>query len=401
MRVCILCPYFYPLYGGPENQALQVCQHILRSDDSFEFTVVTRRLGHLPSRDNLKGIEIHRLGSPWLARRAPRLAYFFFLFLAAVFFMHHRESFDVIHSLRAYGLGSLAALLGRFFRKPVIVKIAEGELRVPARLSKRIIRRFRLVFLRRASALVCLNDESESALRSLGVAKERISRIPNGVDTERFKPLRDPRLKADLRESLGLPTDGQLVIFVGYMHPRKGLESFFAAWPEVSAQHKDGHLILVGPLPKKGVRLPQGFLRSFRRFSEVDAGALRVIWTGGKENVEDFLRASDIFVLPSRYEGLPNALLEAMATGLPCLATRIPGIEEVITDGLNGVLLPPENARALTTGLGRLLSMEPECLQEMGDRARMHINSRHSIARVARRYVELYEELVRQSTEAG
>ena len=133
----------------------------------------------------------------------------------------------------------------------------------------------------------------------------------------------------------------------------------------------------------------------------MEAKDLRVIWTGRREDVHDFLRASDIFVFPSREEGMPNALLEAMAAGLPCLVTRIAGIEEVVTPGLNGVLVPPADITALTTGLRQLLSMEAEGLREMGDNARMHVSKYYSVSTVARRYAELYRSLVGQTTFGG
>jgi glycosyltransferase involved in cell wall biosynthesis len=119
-----------------------------------------------------------------------------------------------------------------------------------------------------------------------------------------------------------------------------------------------------------------------------------VCFVGAVNEVEDYLRAADIFVLPSVREGLPNALLEAMACGVGCIATYLHGVTDaLIADDESGILVPPRDAAALETALARLVS-QPDRARAMGARARQRIERDFALAQTAQQYLAVYRELL-------
>jgi glycosyltransferase involved in cell wall biosynthesis len=110
-------------------------------------------------------------------------------------------------------------------------------------------------------------------------------------------------------------------------------------------------------------------------------------------SIEQYYRAADVFVLPSLREGLPNALLEAMACGLASIASRLPGVtDSVVTDGVDGLLVEPAGREALAAALGRLLG-DADLRRRLGCAARQTVEARFSLPSIASRYISLYEEL--------
>jgi len=207
------------------------------------------------------------------------------------------------------------------------------------------------------------------------VPEARIWDIPNGVDVERFAPA-TPAERQALRRNLHLP-DTPLFMFVGRLTVAKGLDILLNAWAQRDAALADACLTLVG----------DGELRERLVQQAHSLGLDRsVIFTGSTTDTAPYLRAADAFVLPSRTEGMPVALLEAMACGLPCIATRVGGSAELIDDGQHGRLIAPEDVGALMRALPEALSMPV-----WGERARQRIVERYAMDAVAQRYIGLYE----------
>lgn len=119
----------------------------------------------------------------------------------------------------------------------------------------------------------------------------------------------------------------------------------------------------------------------------------RVIFLGHQEDVRPYLQASDVFALPSLAEGMANSLLEAMATGLPCVGTRVGGIVDLIVDGISGLLVEPGDAHRLAEAILRLLQ-DPDLATNLGVAARRTVERGYSIEQVAEQYVKLYQEML-------
>lgn len=178
-----------------------------------------------------------------------------------------------------------------------------------------------------------------------------------GVDTERFRP--DPVARAEVRLQLGIPADAPLLLYVGRLHPEKGLAELGTAFDTIWRRWPAAHLVLAGP--------EEGGLASLRQALGASQENLHAV--GLTREPERYMAAADIFCLPSYREGFGLSLLEAGAAGAPCVATRIYGVTDAVEDGFTGLLVPPHDAAALGQAIAQLLA-DPELAGRLGRSAR-------------------------------
>lgn len=185
--------------------------------------------------------------------------------------------------------------------------------------------------------------------------------------------------------AFGLP-DGWLVAYTGKLNQGKGLDFLLEVWKDFAQRHPEAHLVLVGS--GSGNFLSQeDALRAY-----VDQHALhsQVTFTGYVQNVQAYLQASDLFAFPSENESLSNALIEALACGLPCLASNIGGIPDTVRDQLNGRLLPPRAHDAWATALEAAWN-DPDQVAQWARQGRDRIMERNSMEAVARRHLSFMQ----------
>jgi glycosyltransferase involved in cell wall biosynthesis len=209
----------------------------------------------------------------------------------------------------------------------------------------------------------------------------KISVIENGIQVDKFDRAAERRRAA--REAVGIPADAWLFGSVGRFAPEKDYRFLVrAAAPLLGPGTR---LLLVGDGPE---------MPAIR--AEIDARAVApfVALPGLRHDVPDLLAALDVFVLSSRMEGLPLVALEAMATGLPVVATAVGGLPNLITEGENGFLVPSGDEPALAARLASLRD-DPALARAVGDRARARAREQYSGERMVRRYLDLYEQLGR------
>jgi glycosyltransferase involved in cell wall biosynthesis len=236
-----------------------------------------------------------------------------------------------------------------------------------------------LSLLRRLHRVVAISAETEAELVAHGFVADRIVRIPNGVDSNRFAPAPDPERA---RVQAGL--DRETVLFLGRLDGQKGLDTALAAWTRVTARRPTARLAIAGDGP-------------LRPALEARAGELGVGETvrflGLRPDSERLLQASQVFVLPSRSEGMSNSLLEAMATGVGCVATRVGGNSELLEHGVSGLLIPPGDAVALAEAV--LAILEDAALEKrLGMAARATVMERYRMDRVVQQYADLYSAVM-------
>jgi len=225
-----------------------------------------------------------------------------------------------------------------------------------------------------ADRIVAINRETIFELQEVGVSLERIVTIPNGVETD------------SLNYKRAYTINGQVtVIFVGRLHPSKGVEVLLGAFNQVVLNRPDmgWRLWILGEGPLK----PE--LELMARQLGI---AQQVKFWGRVDDVPVYLTQADLFVLPSRTEGISNALLEAMAHGLPCVATRIGGNVDLIRHGENGLLVKPESESELVEAI-KLLATDENLRCNVGKVARQTIEREYSLESVVRRYITLYKSL--------
>ncbi|MGH9381469.1 MAG: glycosyltransferase family 4 protein [Thermoanaerobaculia bacterium] len=371
MRVAMVIHGYYPLIGGAERQLAAVAP-VLQAQ-GVDVHVITRRFPGLAARETIAGVAVHRLSAPG-AKAASSAAFS----LAAVWRMARLQP-DVIHAHDVYSPTTAALLARRLLGTPVVVKVPRGgSLSSLRRLQRRALGRRRVAWLRRSvDAFISISREIDDELAVIGISPERRVSIPNGVDTTRFVPFSAPE-RTRCRETLDLP-QAPVAVFTGRLAQEKRLGDLLAIWPAVRARHGGALLLLVGA----GVE--SGTLESL--------SSEGVRFTGPVLDVAPYLQAADLFVLPSAAEGLSNSLLEAMSTGLPCVATAVGGARELIEHGNNGWLVPPGERDHLQQAILTLFD-DAELREALGRRARRRVESCYPLSRTATELIALYRRLI-------
>ena len=257
---------------------------------------------------------------------------------------------------------------------------------VPVRLgSRRDInpdKTLPLIALQRAAyscahAVIANSRAAFNRLRLEGVAAKRITVIPNGVDVDRFRATRDGSPGTG---DAGYPRRRRRVLMVANLRRGKGHDTLIDAVPSVLRRFPDATFSFAGGGPERARLTSHAAKRGV-------ADALA--WLGHRDDVETLAAAADIFVLPSRSEAFPNALLEAMSAGLPAIATRVGGIPEIVDDGRTGLLVRRDDPADLADALCRLMSDE-QLAAALGAAARQRIRASYSFERMTAQFEALY-----------
>lgn len=239
--------------------------------------------------------------------------------------------------------------------------------------------------------IVTNNEPLLDFVRQAGIST-RVEIIPNGVDLQRFHPAEDEQQRQATRDTLGIGVNDIMVTTVGGVMPRKGSHLLLEAWSRLAADFPSVHLVLVGPrkdLEQPGLR---GFKRQLERIISHSGAPERVHFTGLCENVEEYQRASDIFVLPSEREGMPNSVLEAMASRVAVILTPFKGLSRDLGTAGTHYLLSERNAEDLSSNL-RLLLQDRVQRTQLAEQGCHWVRETMSIERSLDKYAALYHEL--------
>jgi glycosyltransferase involved in cell wall biosynthesis len=229
------------------------------------------------------------------------------------------------------------------------------------------------------------------AFRSAGI-RRRLEVVPHGVDTDRFRPAREDAERGVLRRRLDLPVNATVLLFAGSLKPRKGVHLLVEAWCRLAQARPDLHLVLLGPRPANAEAAQDDYGRGLERLAELSGARDRLHLRGVVSNVEEYMRAADLFVFPSSREGMPNVLGEAMASGLPVLTSPFTGLSpEFGQPGTHYVLSGFEPERIAGDVVSVLDS--PQHLADLGRSGRLWVERHLKVGTSIDRYVELYREL--------
>lgn len=300
-----------------------------------------------------------------------------------------KHQVNVIQTQSLHNLDFLVATL-RFGRNPPLlfwtIQNAEFELRKdqlprhawllgPKRRASRLL--YRLA-QRWVNGFIAVSDEVAKVLMStIQPIPEKVTVICNTVDVRRYQGQVD---RTAIRQQLGLPEQTQLMAVVATLKEQKGHRFLVEAATWVVREYPNLHILFIGDGP----------LRQELRGQVQACGLDRHIhFLGNRQDVPDLLAASDCFVLPSLWEGLPLALLEAMASGLPVIATEVSGTKQVVVPGETGLLVPPGDADQLREAVFRLLS-DPSRAKAMGAAAQASVSASFGAGRHAADHIGLY-----------
>jgi glycosyltransferase involved in cell wall biosynthesis len=381
LRVLMVVRLFLPWIGGTERQALGIAKELTK--EGIRVQVLTGRwIKGTARRETIEGVDVFRNHTLWEffgIRGARKLGGYLYIITLIWQLWRRRRSYDIIH-VHALNYHTFAAVLaGRRLGRPVVTKLANSgpasdieKMKVGQQLA---LSHLMLPTALRSDRFVAVNRAVVRELAAVGVPTTRIARIPNGVEISRSNADRTYRLHDPVR-----------LIFVGRLHEQKGVDVLLRSFRDLRALRSEQRLCLrlVGDGPLRATLLAIA--------KEMDVSP-DVEFVGARSDVAELLDGSDVFVLPSRAEGLSNALLEAMAIGLPVVASRVPGNEDVVTHDQDGLLFSANDAASLTSELMRVLD-DVRLREAIGRRARVTVEEKYGMACVARQYIELYEELM-------
>jgi glycosyltransferase involved in cell wall biosynthesis len=358
-------------FGGAERCLVELATRLARP----RFEPVVYCLGPRPQADESSlaarlegaGIEVHCLGarSSWqfvpIVRRLARL-------LAV-----QRPEILQTFLFHANVVGPLAA------RRSGVPHVVTG-IRVAERRSRAYLWLERLA-ARRAERHVCVSRSVAEFSHAQGrLPTERLVVIPNGIDVDRYPA----RSAVDLT-GLGLPPNRRAVTYVGRLDRQKGVRWLVETAPEWLAQLPNHDLLLVGKGPEQPALVA---------LSEKLGVASRIHLSGWRSDVPEILRASNLLVLPSAWEGMPNVVLEAMASGLPVVATDVEGVRELLGPAAEAQVVPGGNSQAFSERIVAIAS-NPELAASLGQENRCRAEREFSLARMVAAYEGLYESLLK------
>ncbi len=373
LSVSFLTPGKGPIRGGSTIKGMPVYYLHSIFNRAFERLSLLKKKREIHSArieyDDLKEVtnEItRRVG--W----ATVVYYNIFYWHALVFLWPRRRSFDIIHAHTMEWSAIVASRLGRILKKPVVIKDStmngfQSLARFPSGQKLQIM-------VRHHAHLIAMTKSIHENLLKAGVDNERITDIPNGIVVD----------KKNMTATRG--GKPMKVLFVGnlYQQPAKGVDILLHAWRNVHEQFPDTMLQLVG----------DGVVPGYKEITDRLRITDVVRFEGKQSELAGYYSSADLFVLPSRREGMSNALMEAMWYGVPCIATDISGCQELITKNVNGLLVPPGDPDLLANGIIYLLS-NPAIAQAMGEKGRETIVSGFSMQKVADKYITLYKNLLK------
>lgn len=390
MNVLMVISQLRPMIGGAERQAELLAHALIKK--GVNVTIVTGwwKFG-TPRKETVHGIEIRRNFSCWGmfgVKGIRPLGALTYMITLGFYLVLHRKEYDIIHVHQALYPAFISVLVAkRFLGKPVIVKTASSGMTGDIRwLSRFLFGRLQLKYLlKHMGCLVAVSRVTGQEFEQIGFPSSKILYIPNGVEIPvEAKSSSHPMIHA---------------VTTARMSREKGVDVLLRAWANLSPGPTSLRLTILGDGPQRHA------IEKAARDSGIDKS---ITFTGWVYNVNEYLREADVFVLPSRTEGMPNALLEAMSYGIPCIATNVGGNSELLEgDGEqispgkyavaeNGLLVNPDDVKGLTEAI-LFFMRNREKSEKMGRRGRAFIQENYSIDRVAERYEGLYQSLLNES----
>ena len=375
MRILIINSEYPPVGGGASNASANIAQHLLKN--GHEVIVLTSRYGDLPQSIEEKGIRVFR-GPAKRKKKDRSSAWEQGLFMVLGGF----KAFQLVRQFRPqvtfafFGApsGIIAWFLKAIFGIPYVVSLRGGDVpgfrKYDFWLYHLLITPFLHVVWKQAYRVVA----NSQGLRQLAInfnQTVKIDIIPNGINLDEF---------THTQRSWDPPR----ILVVGRLVYQKGFDLLLNALRGLSQDRWE--LTIVGDGPR----------RPLLEKEALDLGiSSRVHFVGwqDKTDLPRYYQEANLFVLPSRNEGMSNAVLEAMASNLPVIATRIAGNEELVSEGKTGLLIPMDSEEALKTALHKLMG-DPKCRQEMGKAGRSFVEQHYSWKNTAAQYQALLEEAV-------
>ena len=386
IKICIISYYFYPLHAGGGMQMLNLAKK-LKEKEGVEVIFIAAKLGDLKKHEVYEGFGVCRasvIGEGTMALLSYWVSLGFLLF-------KKRKKYDLILSCELTVANFSVGIMGKLLNKVTIGRTSmDGD--VDFKNTGRIFGILHSWLFKLLDAHIAISSKLYRDLTKIdGNRKNTVNIIQNGVDIEKYKPV-DCNQKDKLKSELHI-TAKKIVLFVGVIDSRKGVDTLVDAWIDNIEKLQDTVLLIVGPLFDKNNKFwDQNFHKKIiKQVDNFGMGTINVL--GNKNNISDYMQIADVFVLPSRNEGMPNVILEAMSSGLPVISTDISGSNDLVKEGINGYLFDYGDSKVLGKLLVNLIH-DKDLRNIFGDKSRQLILENNSFDMNAEKYIKLFKKLL-------
>jgi glycogen synthase len=374
MHILIINSEYPPVGGGAGNASAHIADQLEKMGHTI--AIVTSRFGKFPHKEQNGHVTIYRI--PSLRRKQDRsnpLEQIVFILSACLWILSLVPHFKPNATLAFFGVpsGAIAWLMKKVYQIPYVISLRGGD--VPGfrpydfHFYHKLIAPFLHIIWRDASAVIA-NSNGLRQLAQVFEARFEIPVIPNGVNLDLYK--------ATDRE-----WSSPRLLSVGRLVHQKGLDLAIHALGGLKDLDWEWRIAGDGPEMQP--------LQSLAQELGIDDRVFFLGWQSREQIIESY-KQSNVFLFPSRHEGMPNAMLEAMASGLPVVATCISGSEELVSDGINGYLTPSEDIEALQSALKKILG-DSALRQQMGNASRRRVEESYSWESTAGQYALLLEKV--------
>ncbi len=404
IKLLLIAPSFYPIHGGAglrffrylpllyENNVYVTI--ICGTPKSKKFTEEDRKAEWLEYQDGVLVVEEHLENAKILKYKIPgkgvKRRSRILLEKAIDCFSEQATKPDIVHIIAPMPFQVIKQLKKM---KNLGVKLIYSHTIVKDFSKNAFVRlmqkwKIKQVYMQYDHILVQSN-ELKDVIEEINSNSE-VTVITNGVDTEKFSPVRNQEEKNQLRDRLGLPADATIITLVGAVHPRKGTDLLIEAWSYLVKDFPDLHVLLIGPRYDKIRDELKEFSNKIETIINNSERSDQIHFLGQIDEVAQYLKATDIFVFPSKREGMPNAVLEAMATGLPVILTPFSGLSDEFGQNNREYILVERSCEAVTSGISSVLK-DNILFNTLAKKGREHVMDTMSISLSVQLHTDLYE----------
>jgi glycosyltransferase involved in cell wall biosynthesis len=385
MKICLVNALFHPFSGGVEKHMHELSRELVKQ--GVDVTVVTARIDGTAAYEEMDGVKVHRV--PCISLKVPGL-YPPPLVISPLFFFYLRKldrenGFDIIHLQNRFFVDfDMAAVYAKLKHKPFMMTIHNAR---PVGISLPItvfgsaydwlIGRWPFAL---ADRIIAVSEWVKYDIAKYHIDERKIVPVHNGINVSEFRPSD----ATNVRRQYGI--DGPMLLFVGRMITQKGLPYLIDAMPYVLEKYPGTKLLLIG----RG-----NALESLRKKVKASGLERSIIFSGymSEEMLKEAYGTCDIFVLPSVWEVLPIAVLEAMSSSKPVVCTSAGGDAELVENGLNGYVVPMRDPKALAEKINELLD-DPAKRARMGMASRKRAEEEFDWKLIAARTKKVYEDVL-------
>ncbi len=301
------------------------------------------------------------------------------------------DKYDVVHAFAMSWPSVYSIIFGSYLGKKTVLELtllgSDDPVSILQRSTFRILGRLKVYALKRADTVICISPALKQRCLDYGIKNEKVKVVPNPVDTDKFHPVERRRKKA-IKHDLNICTDSTVILFVGALIDRKGVDIAINSFLQVSDNCDDVCLVLVGP--DDNMEEERKNKKNILKKRKERGLNNRIHIEGYVENVDLYMKASDILVAPSRREGFGTVLIEAMASGLPVITLYQKGISDyIISNWQDGIYIKKESPRTFSQSIKALIDRD-DLYRRISVNARSKVESKFSKKKVYSQYLNVY-----------